>query len=77
MIAVGSGFETKKSRSRESSKLLTYGITNFDLIQIAKSDSPIGKIDVWLGKKDSVDVYVKEDIYKTIKKAQKRSLLYQ
>ena len=74
LIAVGSGFETKKSRSIESSKLLTYGITNFDLIQIAKSDSPIGKIDVWLGKKDSVDVYVKEDIYKTIKKAQKRKL---
>ena len=74
LIAVGSGFETKKSRSRESSKLLTYGITNFDLIQIAKSDSPLGKIDVWLGKKDSVDVYVKENIYKTIKKAQKRKL---
>ena len=74
LIAVGSGFETKKSRSRESSKLLTYGITNFDLIQIAKSDSPLGKIDVWLGKKNSVDVYVKEDIYKTIKKAQKRKL---
>ena len=74
LIAVGSGFETKKSRSRESSKLLIYGITNFDLIQIAKSDSPLGKIDVWLGKKNSVDVYVKEDIYKTIKKAQKRKL---
>ena len=74
LIAVGSGFETKKSRSRESSKLLTYGITNFDVIQIAKSDSPLGKIDVWLGKKDSVDVYVKENIYKTIKKAQKRKL---
>ena len=74
LIAVGSGFETKKSRSRESSKLLTYGITNFDLIQIAKSDSPLGKIDVWLGKKSFVDVYVKEDVYKTIKKAQKRKL---
>ena len=27
LIAVGSGFETKSSRSRESSKLLTYGLT--------------------------------------------------
>ena len=74
LIAVGSGFETKSSRSKESSKLLTYGITNFDLIEIAKSNSPIDKVDVWLGKNDSVDVFVKEDIYKTIKKAQKRKL---
>ncbi len=74
LIAVGSGFETKSSRSKESSKLLTYGITNFDLIEIAKSNSPIDKVDVWLGKNNSVDVFVKEDIYKTIKKAQKRKL---
>ncbi len=74
LIAVGSGFETKSSRSRESSKLLTYGLTNFDLIEINKSDKPIDKVDVWLGKKNQVDVYVNENIYKTIKKAKKRLL---
>ena len=74
LIAVGSGFETKRSRSRESSKLLTYGITNFDLIEIAKSNNPLDEVDVWLGKNNTVDVYVKKDIYKTIKKAQKRKL---
>ncbi len=74
LIAVGSGFDTKNSRSRESSKLLTYGLTNFDLVQINKSDKPIDKIDVWLGKEDQVDVYVNEDIYKTIKKAKKKLL---
>ena len=74
LIAVGSGFETKSSRSRESSKLLTYGLTNFDLIEIAKSKKTIDKIDVWQGKEDQVDVYVNQDIYKTIKKAQKRLL---
>ncbi len=74
LIAVGSGFETKKSRSRESSKLLTYGLTNFDLIKIAKSGEPIDKLDVWLGKENQVEVYVNRDIYKTIKKAQKRLL---
>ena len=71
LIAVGSGFETKNSRSRESLKLLTYGLTNFDLVEINKSDKPIEKIDVWLGKDQQVDVYVNEDIYKTIKKAKK------
>ena len=74
LIAVGSGFETKNSRSRESSKLLTYGLTNFDLIEITKSGEAFDKIDVWLGKSNEVKVYTKENIYKTIKKGQKKKL---
>ena len=49
LIAVGSGFETKSLRSKESSKLLTYGLTNFDLIEISNSKKPMGSVDVWLG----------------------------
>ena len=74
LIAVGSGFETKSSRSRESSKLLTYGLTNFDLVEISKSKVSLDKVDVWLGKESTVDVYTKNDIYKIIKKGQKRKL---
>ncbi|WP_440911877.1 D-alanyl-D-alanine carboxypeptidase family protein [Candidatus Pelagibacter sp.] len=74
LIAVGSGFETKNARSRESSKLLTYGLTNFDVVEINNANKTIDKVDVWLGKEDQVDVYVNENIYKTIKKA-KKSLL--
>jgi len=74
LIAVGSGFETKSSRSRESSKLLTYGLTNFDLVEINNSKKPIDQIEVWLGKQNFVDVYIDEDIYKTIKKAKKKLL---
>ena len=72
LIAVGSGFETKNSRS-EKFKTSNHGLTNFDLIEIAQSKKPIDKIDVWLGK-DKVEVYVNEDVYKIIKKAQKRLL---
>ena len=32
------------------------------------------KVDVWLGKENSVDVYTNQDIYKTIKKAKKKLL---
>ena len=74
LIAVGSGFDTKNARSRESSKLLIYGLTNFDLIEIIKSKKPIEKMDVWLGKEKSVNVYVNQDIFKTIKKAKKKLL---
>ena len=74
LIAVASGFETKNSRSRESSKLLTYGLTNFDLVEINTSGEEFDSVDVWLGKKDSVKVYTKEDIYKIIKKGKKKLL---
>ena len=74
LIAVGSGFDTKNDRSRQSAKLLTWGLTNFDLIEIAKINTPIENADVWLGKKDLVGVYAKKDIYKTIPKARKKFL---
>mgnify|MGYP001325322428 FL=1 len=74
LIAVGSGFNSKNSRSRESIKLHTYGLTNYDLVQIAKANEPFYKIDVWLGKENFVQSYTKEDIYKTIKKAKKKLL---
>ena len=74
LIAVGSGFKTKNSRSKESAKLLTYGLTNFDLVEITKSKIAFQKIDVWLGKEDFVEAYVDQDIYKTIKKAKKKLL---
>ena len=74
LIAVVSGFNTKKDRSNESSKLLTWGLTSFDLIEIAKSNTPLDNVNVWLGKKNTVDVYVKNDIYKTIPRARKKFL---
>jgi serine-type D-Ala-D-Ala carboxypeptidase (penicillin-binding protein 5/6) len=74
LIAVGSGFNTKNDRSRESAKLLTWGLTNFDLVEITKANTPIEDLNVWLGKKDTVKTYVKNDIYKTIPKAKKRLL---
>ncbi|MBD1135864.1 D-alanyl-D-alanine carboxypeptidase [Pelagibacterales bacterium SAG-MED47] len=74
LIAVGSGFETKSLRSRQSSKLLIYGLTNFDLVEISKKKKPFSSVDVWLGKDSFVKVYTNEDIYKTIKKGQKKKL---
>ena len=74
LIAVGSGFDSKNSRSIESAKLLTWGLTNFDLIKITESDKPIDKLEVWQGKKDFVNVYIKFDVYKTVPKARKKFL---
>ena len=74
LIAVGSGFETKNQRSRQSAKLLTYGLTNFDLVEISKKNTSFTNIDVWLGKDSTVKVYTEENIYKIIKKGQKKKL---
>ena len=74
LIAVGSGYKTKSSRSKETAKLLTYGITNFDTIKIATKDENLESLDVWLGKKDNVNVRTNTDIYKTVPKARKKYL---
>ena len=74
LIAVGSGFETRTLRSKESQKLLTWGLTNFDAIEIAKKDVKFTSLNVWLGQKDKIDVYSKSNIYKTIRKARLNKL---
>jgi len=74
LIAIGSGFETKNSRSKQSRKLLTYGLTNFDTVKIASKNEKISEIAVWQGKLDKTPVYIKKDIYKTIPKARKKYL---
>ena len=51
LISVASGFETKKDRSKESMKLLTWGITHFDVVEIYNKEKDIIELDVWLGKK--------------------------
>ena len=70
LIAVGSGFNTKGSRTYESNKLLNYGLSKFDTIQIIKKNEKIDDLDVWLGKKDKIGVYINEDSYKTIPKVE-------
>ena len=71
LISVGSGFETKTSRSRESLRLLNYGLKNFDTIKISKADESKFEAEVWLGKKDKVELTTKEDLYLTIPKRKK------
>ena len=74
LIAISSGFQTRNLRSKESQKLLTWGLTNYSTVEITKKESKFIELDVWLGQKDTVAVYSKTDIYKTIQKAKLRKL---
>ena len=74
LIAVGSGFNSKNDRSRQSAKLLTWGLTKFDTILIGKKNDVISELDVWQGKQKKVKAYISSVIYKTIPKAKKKYL---
>ncbi len=74
LISVISGFQSKKARSNESLKVISWALRNTNTYKIAKKDNPTFKFDVWLGKKNNVDGYVKEDLYITIKKNELKDL---
>jgi len=74
MIAVGSGFPSKNSRSKESRKILNYGFNKFDTIKIAKKNEVFTNLNTWLGVKNKVDVVSAEDVYLSIPKRKVKSL---
>ena len=74
IIAVGSGFKTKSSRTKESRKMLLHGLSKFDTIEIAKKNEIFSSLETWLGKKNKVDIYVKDNIYITVTKRKKKTI---
>ena len=74
LIAVGSGFLTKKARSDESSRMFRWALRNTNTYEISKKDLPKFKFKTWLGKDDFVEGYLKEDIYVTIFKKEIKNL---
>ncbi len=74
LIAVASGFETKKARSSESLKILNWGFRNTNTFEISKKGETIFELDTWLGKKNKITATTKEDYYVTINKKDIRHL---
>jgi D-alanyl-D-alanine carboxypeptidase (penicillin-binding protein 5/6) len=74
ITAVASGFKSKNSRSRESIRLLNWGLRKFDTIKVAKKDEVFTSLNVWLGKKGKVDILPSENIYLTIPKRKKKTI---
>ena len=74
ITVVSSGFKTKNSRSRESIKILNWGLRKFDTIMVAKKDKTLEKFKVWLGKKSKIEVTTDKDIYLTVPKRKKSTI---
>ncbi len=71
-IAVGSGFSSKNSRSRETAKLINWGFRKFDTVKVAHVDEVFASLKVWQGKKEKVETVPIENIYLTIPKRKKK-----
>ncbi len=74
LIAVVSGFPTKKLRSSESLKLLNWGFRNSNTYKVSEKDKSLFELNTWLGKKEKVQATTKEDYYITINKKDIRNL---
>ncbi len=74
VTVVGSGYKTKNSRSRESAKILNWGLKKFDTIKVAKREEVFANLNVWQGKQNKVEVVPAEDIYITIPKRKKKTV---
>ena len=74
ITAVASGFKTKNSRSRESLKMLNWGLKKFDTIRIAKKDEIFTNLKVWQGEKNKVNVVTSEDFYLTVPKRKRKTI---
>ena len=67
--------ETGRIARQASGSVMVYtGDTVVLVTCVAKKDQKFAELDVWLGQKDKVAVYLDQDIYKTIKKARLRNL---
>ena len=51
-----------------------WGLTKFDTVKITKKNEIFASLDTWLGKKEKVGVYVKDDIYVTVKRRKKNTI---
>ena len=74
LIAVVSGFDTKKLRSSQSLKLLNWGFRNTNTFEISKKEFTTFELETWLGKKGKVKAISKEDFHTTINKKDIRHL---
>ena len=74
IIAVASGFPTKKLRSSQSLKLLNWGFRNTNTYEISKSGKTFFELDTWLGRKSKIKAITKDDYYITLNKKDIRHL---
>lgn len=77
LLAIVMGAQSTQIREREALKLLNYGFRHFTLVQPFQDEQPVGKMKVWKGLKDEIQMYPDETPAFLIRQAQKSQLTWQ
>jgi len=62
LILVVNGLSSMQERADESARLLSWGFTNFQYLNLFKANEKVESAKVWLGMQPSVDVMAHEDV---------------
>ncbi len=62
LIVVLNGMSSMQERADESARLLSWGFTNFQYMNLFKAGEEVDKAKVWMGVNQTVPLVVKEDV---------------
>ena len=62
LVVVLNGMASMQERADESARVLSWGFTNFQYMNLFKAGEKVESAKVWLGLKPSVDLVVNEDV---------------
>jgi D-alanyl-D-alanine carboxypeptidase (penicillin-binding protein 5/6) len=66
LILVVNGLASKKDRSREPERLLSWGFRDFNNYRLFSAGEEVTEADVWLGKEDKVSLVIEREMLLTI-----------
>ena len=73
-IAVIMGAPTWKERNQQAARLLDYGFSKYESVNVVKKDEAIGELKVPKSKPEKVQVYAKDDLNAVFEKGTKANL---
>jgi D-alanyl-D-alanine carboxypeptidase (penicillin-binding protein 5/6) len=74
LISVVLGAKNKKSRAKESSRLLSYGFRFFETHRLYTANKALKTVRIWKGAEQRLKLGLDEDLYVTIPKGQYKKL---
>lgn len=77
LISVVMGEESSEVRNKETVELLNYGFSNYKTKNILKKTSKFDKIKIYNGKKDTINISLKDDVTDLIGKDDNNNYKYE
>ena len=74
LILVVNGLRTKRQRSREPERLLTWGFREFNNYRLFSAGEEVTKADVWLGESPKVALVIGKDMLVTLPRKARRGM---